>query len=498
MNQQFYHSSEANSRKWLLIIVTIFLPSLIHGYDTIQAESYAEMNGIQLENNETTVGFFDQGDWIRYDQVEFGTGPAAIVFSIAKGSTGGMMEIRLDSLNGPLIATCVPEATSSWVDFQEQTWNLESTSGTHNVFLIARAASGVCNLDYFRLTDQGVYEPDWVLQWSDEFNGTDVDTTVWRKVYHGNPDNGELQFYTPRQENIQVSNGTLKLIARVETFTGQGPWMPAPVTRYYTSGKIESQGKLTFQYGKIEASMKLPRGKGTWPAFWMLGENLFDPGVGWPRCGEIDIMEHGQDFDHLGAALHTEAYNHTIGTQITGTYQIDDYDTGFHVYGVEWDSDKMRFYVDGNVYMTATKEVLGSTIEEWPFDQPFWLILNHAVGGAWGGTPVDSLYPHTVEVDWVRVYQDQAQPTSLLSPEKEPIDFTVSPNPARGSVQVIVERRQSRPFDIEILDIHGRTCIRGRFIQSTILPTETLPAGMYKVLLRSDRGVLASRSLLIK
>ncbi len=419
----------------------------------IEAESYSQMQNIVLENNGTTVGYFDANDWLRYDNINFDANFKSIKFQIAKQSTGGAVEIRLDAIDGSLLATFYPESNNSWTVFTSQMVNIEAVSGTHTLFLVGTQAQGICNLDFFILSQEKIYEPNWVLNWADEFEGTDVNQTYWKMFYDGNPHNGELQFYTPRSENILVSDGTLKLIARKESFTGQGPYMSEPVTRQYTSGKIETQGKITFQYGKIEASMKLPRGKGTWPAFWLLGENLFDANVGWPKCGEIDIMEHGQDFDNLGAAIHTEAYNHTIGTQKTGTYIINNYDTEFHTYGLVWSATELSFNVDGNKYFTVKKADLGSSVAQWPFDQPFWIILNHAVGGAWGGTPDDALYPHTVEVDWVRVYKDEQISTSLES--KNLVTISVFPNPVQDLLNVKLDATDKN-YIVQLQDISGK------------------------------------------
>ncbi len=467
---------------FLCIVFILFIATTKSlAYPVIQAESYNSMSGIQLENSGTTVGYFDAGDWLKYDNIDFGNAPGSIIFNVAKNGSGGSIELHLDNPNGRLIATFKPESTNSWTAFQDQMCNIDTVTGIHSLYLMALGANGVCNIDFFTLSDSRIYEPNWVLVWSDEFNGNAVDETVWRKVYHGNPDNGELQFYTPRPENIVVSDGTLKLIARKEKFTGQGPWMSQPATRDYTSGKVETQGKKTFKYGKFEASMKLPRGKGTWPAFWLLGENLFDAGVGWPKCGEIDIMEHGQDFNNLGAAIHTATYNHTIGTQKTGTYQINNYDTGFHIYGMEWSASQLKFSVDGNVYFTVTKAALGSTVNEWPFDQPFWIILNHAVGGAWGGTPDTTLYPHTVEVDWVRVYQDM--PTMIKTIQLQESNIIVSPNPATDMLTI---ESTNQPISADhnshliLRDIVGNIVVKKDFLSvKEILNLKTLPNGMY-------------------
>ena len=439
-------------------LLMLFISIPLKAYTRIEAESYSSMLGVQLENSNTTVGYIDAGDWMLYHNVDFSTWPASIIMNVAKASSGGSIEMRIDGMNGTLIATFLPAATAGWTSFQDQKCNIAKVTGVHDLYLIATGTSGVCNMDYFVFSDVKIYEPNWVLSWSDEFNGTALDETVWSKVNHGNPDNGEVQFYTPRAENILVSNGSLKLIARKETYTAQGPWMTQPVTREYTSGKIESQGKKTFKYGKIEARMKLPRGKGSWPAFWMLGENLFNSGIGWPRCGEIDIMEHGQDFNNLGAAIHTQAYNHTIGTQKTGTYIIDNYDTDFHVYGAEWSTNQLSFNVDGNTYFTFDKSAIGSSEAQWPFDQAFWLILNHAVGGAWGGTPDPTLYPLTTEIDWVHVYNDfQTDIQEISSPEE---NIFVCPNPTSNFIKVETYNTSLSAITknvITIMDIAGNT-----------------------------------------
>ena len=463
-------------QKFTLFLLLLAFSQLLYANPmTIQAEDFDQMSGIEFENSGTTIGYFDNGDWLSYTNIDFDHDFKSIAFRLAKASFGGTVEVRIDGLNGQLIGTLEPTATPSWFDYQDQSIAIEEIEGMHDIYLIAKGTQGVCNLDYFTLTQEMVYVPNWVLVWADEFNGNEVDETYWKKFFDGNPHNNELQFYTPREENIVVSDGTLKLIARKETYTGQGPYMDEPVTREYTSGKIETQGKIVFQYGKIEARMKLPRGKGTWPAFWMLGENLFVEG--WPRCGEIDIMEHGQDFDNLGAAIHTQAYNHTIGTQITGTYQINDYDTDFHTYGVVWNENELIFNVDGNTYFSVKKGDIGSTVEEWPFDQPFWIILNHAVGGAWGGTPDDSLYPHTVEVDWVRVYEDQQLTNTTKLGDQD--EISIFPNPARDKIQIEWEGSPSN-YQVKVTALDGAVMMDERLsLDRSSLNVSALPTGAY-------------------
>lgn len=378
----------------------------------VEAENFSAMSGVLVGSGGTgsVVGYFDSGDWMKFDNVDFGPGAARVVLSVAKGNPGGTVELRLGSPTGPLIGTFSAQTTGGWDLYSEQEINVVPTSGIHDLFLVGAGSSGVANVDWFQFFPEAIPAPDYQLVWQDEFEGTALDTTKWLPVQHGFVDNAELQFYTNRPENVRVEDGFLWLTAIRETYTGTGPWMNgASKTSEFTSGKIESLGKAEFQYGKIEARIRMPRNLGTWPAFWMLGRKLFEPGVGWPKCGEIDIMEHANVHDWIGAAIHTEAYNHTIGTQKTGSIPITNYDTEFHVYGVEWTPTKLAFSLNGNVYFTVTKAALGSSQAEWPFDQPFWLILNLAVGGAWGGDPTGGTYPSVMQVDWVRVYQDAAQ-----------------------------------------------------------------------------------------
>ena len=374
----------------------------------LEAESHDAMSGIQFEPGNRAIGWFDDGDWLMLENIDFGDGAASLTISAAKANTGGTVELRLNSPHGTLLGEFVPQTTGGWSDYVEQQLNLEAYRGVHDLYLVARGATGVANSDWLRFSTEPIHVPDYQLVWEDNFDGDSLDTGKWHPVQHGDVDNGEVQFYTDRPDNIHLADGFLWLTARRETYTGSGPWMDGDKTTEYTSGKVQGDGKISFQYGRIEARIRMPRGEGLWPAFWMLGENIFEPGVGWPKCGEIDIMEHANVQDWIGAAIHTEAYNHTIGTQKTGSIPSSDYDTEFHTYGVEWTADRLSFYLDDSVYFTVTKSQLGDSEAEWPFDQPFWLILNLAVGGAWGGDPSNGQFPQSMQVDWVRVYQDAA------------------------------------------------------------------------------------------
>jgi len=237
------------------------------------------------------------------------------------------------------------------------------------------------------------------LVWADEFDKAGLpDTTKWAYEVGGNGwGNNELQFYTNRRaDNARVEGGKLIIEAKKEEYQG----------RTYTSARLLTRGKAEWKYGRVEALAKLPAGRGTWPAVWMLGKNI--PTAGWPRCGEIDIMEHvGFDEGVVHGTVHTEAYNHGKKTQKGQQTPVPDAAQAFHLYAIEWTPDKIDFFVDDRKYYTVEKSVLGSTVAEWPFDQPFYLILNVAVGGNWGGQKgVDeTIWPRRMEVDYVRVYQ---------------------------------------------------------------------------------------------
>lgn len=251
----------------------------------------------------------------------------------------------------------------------------------------------------FMLRTASSQNSQWNLIWQDEFKYKGLpDSTKWSFDTKGNAHgwgNNEKQFYTENNtENAVVENGVLKIIARKQKTD----------KRDYTSARLITKAKASFQYGKIAARMKLPAGKGTWPAFWMLGKNI--DSAGWPRCGEIDIMEHvGYQPDSIYGTVHTDTYNHTKGTQKTKALFIKKPYTKFHTYSIEWTPEKMDFFVDGKKLNSFSNE--HRTDKEWPFDQPFFIILNLAIGGNWGGKHGidDSVFPVTMEVDYVRVYQ---------------------------------------------------------------------------------------------
>jgi beta-glucanase (GH16 family) len=230
--------------------------------------------------------------------------------------------------------------------------------------------------------------PDWKMVWSDEFNNPGLpDSTNWGNEV-GFIRNHELQYYTSRRiDNSIIHDGNLLIIGKKEPYDSAG----------YTSASLTTDGKHSWTYGKIEARMKLPKGQGMWPAFWMLGQNIHK--VGWPRCGEIDIMEHINAEDILYGTLHWHNDRHvSSGNKIPCTMEQ------FHNYSVVWDNDSIKWFLDGSRYHgVCIKDSINSTSE---LHKPHYIILNLAIGGDWPKNPDETTqFPDTVFVDYVRVWQ---------------------------------------------------------------------------------------------
>jgi beta-glucanase (GH16 family) len=245
----------------------------------------------------------------------------------------------------------------------------------------------------------------WTLVWSDEFDGpsgTLVDAGKWAFDLGGSGwGNQELESYTDRPRNASLNGeGALAISALRETYKGSDG-----ISRDYTSARIKTQGTFELAYGRFEARLKLPRGQGLWPAFWMLGADISK--VGWPACGEIDIMENiGREPSMVHGTIHGPGYSggNGIGAPFSlagGARFADD----FHVFAVEWEPTALRFYVDMSLYATRTPADLPAG-QRWVFDHPFFLLLNVAVGGSWPGSPDGTtVFPQTMLVDYVRVYR---------------------------------------------------------------------------------------------
>jgi beta-glucanase (GH16 family) len=235
----------------------------------------------------------------------------------------------------------------------------------------------------------------WKLVWQDEFDGAAIDEAKW--TYEVQPPgwvNEELQSYTDhRRENARIEDGRLVIEGRRDGFGGHA----------YSSARLKTAGKASWLYGRFEARLKLPTGHGPWPAFWLMPDDCSE---GWPACGEIDAMEQvGFEPDRIHASTHSGKYNWKNGTQATATTLVTGATAGFHVYALEWRPGRIDAYVDGRRYFTALDD--GGGHDAWPFTRPFYIILNLAIGGGWGGAQgVDeSIWPQRYEVDYVRVYQ---------------------------------------------------------------------------------------------
>ena len=235
------------------------------------------------------------------------------------------------------------------------------------------------------------------LVWADEF---DIDGAPNPEIWNYDIGNGtnndgwgnqEQQYYTDRPENVRVENGYLIITALEESFEGSS----------YTSARINTKDLFDRKYGRFEARMKLPWGQGMWPAFWLLGSNI--DAVSWPNCGEIDIMENkGQEPTIVNGTVHGPGYSG--GQSISKPYDLenDRFDTDFHVFGIEWGEGYINFYVDDALYNQITPEDVPG---EWVFDQPFFMILNLAVGGNYvGNVGANTVFPQTLYVDYVRIY----------------------------------------------------------------------------------------------
>jgi beta-glucanase (GH16 family) len=239
----------------------------------------------------------------------------------------------------------------------------------------------------------------YTLAWSDEFNGDALNTASWA---HQNGDgcpnlcgwgNNELEYYTERPDNLYFQDGKMIIEAKQENYNGKP----------YTSSKILTAGKQAFKFGRIDIRAKLPKGKGIWPAFWLLPQdNVYG---GWPRSGEIDLMEMvGHEPNKVYGTLH---FGPGPGsTQISRGYTLPsgNFNDAFHVFSLEWRQDQLKWYVDGNLFSTVNKADLGAN--NYPFNEKFYLIFNLAVGGNWPGNPdASTQFPQRMIVDYIRLYQ---------------------------------------------------------------------------------------------
>ena len=258
------------------------------------------------------------------------------------------------------------------------------------------------------------------LVWSDEFEYSGApDSDKWSYDIGGDGwGNNEEQYYTNRIENSHVENGKLIITAIKEDYGSNS----------YTSARLVTKNKGDWLYGRFEIMAKLPEGRGTWAAIWMLPTD-WEYGS-WPYSGEIDIMEHvGYDMGTVYGTIHVELYNGMLGTQKGGSMDIPDAHTAFHEYAIEWAEDTLYFFIDDNLYFEYPNYHTGS--DRWPYDKRFHLLLNIAIGGNWGGIEGidDTIFPQNMEIEYVRVYQifqkHEIQGPVSVSTNQENINFSL-------------------------------------------------------------------------
>ncbi len=417
------------------------------------------------------VGWLCDDEWIAYTLDAGDTAAYIVEVRVASESTGGTFRLDFFDLGGALLArtpaVSVP-VTGGWESWYTVTTTVELPAGPLRMHFVNLSASDEYNVTWFRfrrydpldvdrdgfvdlgdwdlltrclagpaailsptncpirdlaylgVNDDGVadlrdcalmqradeatalLEPDrWALIWSDEFDTPGApDPAKWRYEVGYKIRNDEEQYYTPG-DNAFLENGNLVIEARREAYP-----LPWGGQAAYTAASMSPT--TSWLYGRIEVRAQVPTGRGMWPAIWMLGDNIHQ--VGWPACGEIDIMENvGYDPHVVHGSVHTTTFNHTIGTQQTSTLGLPAPWSNFHIYAIEWYPDRIDFFIDRVKYLTFANAGTGDAA--WPFHRPEHLKLNIAVGGAWGGVQGidDSIFPQRFYVDYVRVYQQAAQ-----------------------------------------------------------------------------------------
>ena len=319
----------------------------------------------------------------------------------------------------------------------------------------------------FLLITSTVSAQNWHLVWSDEFT-THIDSNWTFEIGRGNDGwgNNELQYY--RQENASIENGKLVITAKKENFGNAS----------YTSARLKTQGLKSWTYGKIEASISLPSFKGSWPAFWMLGENITS--VGWPACGEIDIMEHINTSSDVHGTIHWQDHNLQYANYGTG---ISINSNEYHTYTVEWDNKFIKWLIDGAQYHVVNIENgINGTSE---FHSNFFLLLNMAIGGNWPGFSIDeTAFPAKMYVDYVRVYQDAI---SLSGNEIKKLKTTIElyPNPTSSILHLNLTGSTSKIKYI-ITNALGLTVQHSILTQSEI-NIDKLSPGFYTIKLSNGQ-----------
>ncbi len=329
--------------------------------------------------------------------VNYATKDGTAISGIDYTAVSGTLTIPANQYTGSIDVI----VTANTLRQDDQTFTLELSSPVNATLATTQATGTIQNLGtYLPIENTGYTSasdyPGMTLVWSDEFSGNTLNTADWTyETGGGGWGNNELEYYTNDIKNSFITGGYFVIEARKEVKS----------TYDYTSARVKTQNKKTFTYGRIDIRARLPKGQGLWPALWMLGNNITQPGYGWPACGEIDIMELvGNDARKVYGTVHwgvAGGSHYYIG----GNYSLStgDFSGSFHVFSLLWDASKLTFLVDDVTYYTANKTDIGTN---YPFDKPHFFIMNVAVGGNWPGNPNSSTtFPQRMIVDYVRVFQ---------------------------------------------------------------------------------------------
>jgi beta-glucanase (GH16 family) len=316
-------------------------------------------------------------------------------------------------------------------------------------------------------------QSQWSLYWHDEFESTVLDSTKWTREIGGNGwGNNEFQYYTGTTNNSQLVNGQLVITAKKEPF-GQNQ---------YTSARLITKNKFDFRYGRIEARIKVPMGQGLWPAFWMLGSNI--SAVSWPKCGEIDVMEHINNEAKIYGTYHFDSIGHRYHGDEIGCNPAE-----YHQYALVWNNQEMIWLLDNVPYYQATITNGNGNKEE--FHLPFFILLNLAVGGNWPGPPLLSTpFPSQMLVDYVRVYVDQSV-IGISENEMKLLDF--SPNPATNSLQIAI-KNNNYPTKATCYSLEGNSFELP--VEGNILNTASIANGHYSLVVTFEDGNVQRNSFI--
>lgn len=379
-------------------------------------------------------------------------------------------EVTVDIPDGPI---SYKFSFDNWAGQEELSYETSCVSGDGTFFNRFLNVSGDMELDpvcWGLCTDCLVPDEDiWVMDWSEEFDGDQLDTDTWSYEFgsHG-WGNNELQMYTSSPNNLEVSNGTLKISARQENVGSAN----------YSSARIRTLGKMEFLYGKIEARIKVPIGQGIWPAFWMMGANI--DAVGWPHCGEMDVMEHVNNEPLTNSAIHWfNGGGHTYDTKVAPFEK-----TEWNVYAADWTEDGVTYLLNGQPYFHFPFEAGNNTAPI--FTQPFFLLLNVAVGGNWPGSPDGTTeFPAVMEVDYIRIFQ-----RSGLSAEADEDLPAVRLFPVPASDVLNVDFGKVLPGrQVRMIDAAGRTVTAAPAEGPVVsLPVSGLSSGVYFISVRTAEG----------